>query len=371
MAVLELTGFYEASPEGENGVAELARVIAGINREVRERPPEPGTVGGLSFGVQEPVSDSRLRWSVNTRFEIELGRKRDAERIGMEIERAAACLEKEAATAVGSSQTQKGFYEITRPMKETLLRHRTRSAQARVPLRHGDAEVLGGRAGERVRAVLTRIYPFSADLERVLTGVSVEIRGQDLLISGASIHDVAFVASAFVRAPRPIPKSPPPRPFWAYATAAVLVVTFALSWLSLSAFSVGLLAATTSVGIGWALVAALREQALLRTALGLVPLATFIAFAIVYSIAGIAGNALQPPEGEPLFLRDALLLSLSLGVTGGLFDLIVMGWLRSIAYLQMLLVAGYLAAAGLLVARAMSSRLDEALRDLASERAHD
>lgn len=102
-----------------------------------------------------------------------------------------------------------------------------------------------------------------------------------------------------------------------------------------------------------------------------------IAFALVYAVVGLTSGHLALAAdtrvtGAPaLHLRDPLLLSLSLATTAGAFDFGLTGWLRSIAFLEMLLVASYLGAAVLVSARALSTRFDRTIGELRVQQERD
>jgi hypothetical protein len=252
-------------------------------------------------------------------------------------------------------------------MRESLRVGNPLEATVTVPLRHDDQEFIGANPMAFVGIALERPFPFAADLRRQTNGMTAEVEDSHLAISGASPRAVGLAAAAFVRAPRPIIAAIPTRPVWAYGTLAVLAISFALSWLPLSTGSIVALGAAAVATTTLALLLARRHGLARRTALGLVPVLIVVAFALVYSVAGLTGKALEL-QGEALHLRDPLLLSLSLASTVGFLDLSLSGWLRSIAYLEMLLVAGYLGAAALVTVRSLSVRLDQTIRELRSER---
>jgi hypothetical protein len=237
----------------------------------------------------------------------------------------------------------------------------------KVPLRHDDRKFIGDTPMAFVRTALERPFPFADDLRRQTNGMTTRVEGSHLEISGTSPRAVGAAAAAFVRAPRPIIQTIPKRPLWAYGTVAILAISFALSWLRLSTGSIVALGASVVATAALSLFLGYRRGLARRTAIGLVPVLIIVAFALVYSVAGLTGEALELPA-EVLHLRDALLLSLSLASTVGFLDLSVSGWLRSLAYLEMLLVAGYVGAAALVTARSLSVRLDQTIRELRIER---
>jgi len=68
------------------------------------------------------------------------------------------------------------------------------------------------------------------------------------------------------------------------------------------------------------------------------------------------------------FLREPFLLSLSLLSTVGVLDLRLNGWIRSLAYLEMIFVASLAGGAASVVARRASRRADEIASQLRLER---
>jgi hypothetical protein len=366
VAEVTMTAVYECSLEDEVDAPLVWKAIDAMNEaavEVSRHSSVDVETGFLGQGFTE---GKRLRWTVMEKFDAEVLRAWDADSVARRIENAAGRFEDVAGTIVGRSSSP--ALAVITAMRQELRSGTPLHATATVPLRAGDQEVIGDSPLTFVKTALRSPHPFSADLHRQLDGMTVELQGRYLVISGGSVPAVGFAAAAFVRARRPISVTKPRQPYWAYGTAAILAARFALSWLPLSTGSVVALSATTVGALASALLVARHGNLVGRTAVGLVPALLLIVFAVIYSIAGLSGATLGLGDGEALHLRDPLLLSLSLGSTVGVLDLTVTGWLRSIAYLEMLLVAGYLGTTAVIAVRSLSGRLDQTIRELRLER---
>jgi len=97
--------------------------------------------------------------------------------------------------------------------------------------------------------------------------------------------------------------------------------------------------------------------------------AILAAFAVGYGCVALATPTAITLAGTPVsYLRDPLLLSLSLLTTVGVFDLALHGAVRSVAYLEMLFVASAAGGAAIVAVRAFSQRAQELLYALNIER---
>lgn len=365
MARITLTAVYETPLEEDLNAAVVAKAFRLFDEEAVSRHPNTGV--RVNFQMQRLTAEGRLRWSVAEEIDAEILQRWDANHVSRAIESAAERSENVAGAVIFPPKVDILVYGLAMAMRDSLRAGAPLEMAVKVPLRHDDQKLIGTSPMAFLEAALTRPLPFSADLRRQTNGMTAEVEGPHLVISGASPRAAGLAAAAFVRAPRPILQAISKRPFWAYGTVALLSISFMLSWLRLSTGSIVALGAAAVATTALALSLARRHGLVRRTAIGLVPVLIVVAFAVVYSIAGLTGEALEL-QGEPPHLRDALLLSLSLASTVGVLDLSVSGWLRSIAYLEMLLVAGYLSAAALMTVRSLSVRLDQTIRELRFER---
>lgn len=366
MARMILTAVYVTPLEDDVDTAVLARAFRLFDEEAEEVSRHPNTEVGITLRRLNLPAEGRLLWSVAEEVETEILQRSDAEHASRVIASTAERFEDVAARVLSRSMDPLTHSTVT-AMRGSLQAGNPLEATVKIPLRHDDREIIAPNPMAFVEIALKRPFPFAADLRRQTNGMTAEIEGSHLLVSGASPRAVGLAAAAFIRAPRPIIQAIPTRPIWAYGTLAILAISFALSWLPLSTGCIVALGSAAVATTALALFFSRRHGLVRRTAIGLVPVLIVVAFAVVYSIAGLTGEALEL-HGEPLHLRDALLLSLSLASTVGVLDLSVSGWLRSIAYLEMLLVAGYLGAAALVTVRSLSVRLDQTIRELRLER---
>jgi len=367
MAGITLEAIYETPLEDGVDAAMVMRAFQLFNEEAEEVSRRSGTEVRITFPDPALTADGRLIWSVAEEVDAEILQPWDAEDASRAIASAAERFERVATGAVISYSMDSLTSSMVMAMRDSLQTGDPLETTVRVPLRHADQELIGANPMAFVEIALERPFPFAADLRRQTNGMTAEVEGSHLVISGASLRAVGLAAAAFVRAPRPIIQAIPTRPIWAYGTLTILAISFALSWLPLSTGSIVALGASAAATTALALFLGHRYDLLRRTAIGLVPVLIVVAFALVYSVAGLTGEALAL-KGQTLHLRDALLLSLSLASTVGVLDLLVSGWLRSIAYLEMLLVAGYLGAAAVVTVRSLSVRLDQTIRALRFER---
>jgi hypothetical protein len=157
---------------------------------------------------------------------------------------------------------------------------------------------------------------------------------------------------------------------WAATSVMVAAISvgmsfLTLSWASLAAFAIAV-AATTIAAVYFALSFKAERRI---TALGLLPIAILAAFAVAYGCVALATPTAITLAGTPLsYLRDPLLLSLSLLSTVGVLDLAPHGAVRSVAYLEMLLVASAAGGAAIVAVRTFSRRAREVMDALNLER---
>jgi hypothetical protein len=370
VARITLAVVYETPLEEDVDAAVFTRAFRLFNEEAEEVSRHPDTKVRITFRIRRLTPEGRLLWSVSEEVDTEILQRWDAEHASRAIASAAERFEDVAGTVISRSKMDILTHSLAMAMRKSLRVGNPLEATVRVPLRHADREFIGANPMAFVEIALERPFPFAADLRRQTSGMTAEVKGSHLVISGASPPAVGLAAAAFVRAPRPIIRAIPTHPIWAYGTLTILAVSFALSWFPLSTDGVVALGASALATTALTLLLGHRRGLIRRTAIGLVPVLIVIAFALVYSVAGLTGETLEL-QGQALYLRDPLLLSLSLASTVGMLDLTVSGWLRSVAYLEMLLVASYLGAAVMVTVRSLSVRLDQTIRELRSERERD
>ena len=105
------------------------------------------------------------------------------------------------------------------------------------------------------------------------------------------------------------------------------------------------------------------------TILGLSVPAILVLFACAYGAIALADpGSLQLDDSHIHHLREPLLLSLSLLTTVGLLDLQLHGWVRSVAYVEMLLVASLAGGAAVIAAQRASRALGDVLGELRRDR---
>jgi hypothetical protein len=139
----------------------------------------------------------------------------------------------------------------------------------------------------------------------------------------------------------------------------------ALTWVSLGAFAI-VVAVTSAAAVYLAPRFGAKRA---TTALGLLPIGILAVFAVVYGCVSLASPSAITLAGTHVsYLRDPLLLSLSLLSTFGILDLGLHGSVRSVAYLEMLLVASAAGGAAIIAVRAVSQRTQELIDALNIER---
>jgi hypothetical protein len=236
-----------------------------------------------------------------------------------------------------------------------------------MPLLGCDREVVESRrAAQRAHdAAVRETVMFWCDQDDQIDAVNIDVRVPEkrLRISGAP-EDVAASAKSYVsatrRRSRPLELNPR-TPVWAIASAVIAVVTVGMSFMRLNWITLALLGVAVGALVTASMVLARRWNADVKvTVLGLAPVLLLSAFAIVYgSFALAAPAALQVGGSGVHHLREPLLLSLSLLTTTGAFDLALRGWVRSVAYLEMLLVASLAGGAAIFAVRRLSQRAND------------
>lgn len=243
-----------------------------------------------------------------------------------------------------------------------------------VPLRTDDAAAIrtASAAEQVVRESIEGSYRHWVDVSARLAGLQVQMAGGYLFLTSRSADFAVDAAEAYLRANRPAPR---PRlrgakPVWAWGSAAIAAVSLGLSFAPLTTATVILLGCLT--GLAAIVSSALAPRWLARrshTLLGMAPAIALIAFACIYgTVALLEPTALQLGAHSSHDLRDPLLLSLGLLTTSGLLDFGVHGWLRSVAYLEMLLIAGFAGGAAIVAARRASALIRESLAALRRDR---
>ena len=209
-----------------------------------------------------------------------------------------------------------------------------------------DAEELEGRLDVAV------------DPDSVLLGVTAETEERVAELIEA-LYGLLASDRAFSR------RNPAWRQPWVVGSVTIASATVALSLLPNSLPGVLLLAGVVAgLAAGALIMARRRRSEILPTALRLAPLLVMVTFAIVYSAAELGGSIISPDSTVGgAHLRDPLLLSLQAMVTGGFGDLAATGWVRTVVYLEMLLLWGLVAAAVVAAARRFD-RVDAALASL-------
>ena len=194
-----------------------------------------------------------------------------------------------------------------------------------------------------------------------------------LRIDGGDAALVVANGKAYLETSRPLRRARPELkrrlPLWALTSALIAVISVAMSFLTLSWLSLGAFAIVVVITTFAAVYFAPRFKAKqATTALGLVPIAILAAFAVGYGCVALATPTAITLAGTPVsYLRDPLLLSLSLLTTVGVLDLALHGAVRSVAYLEMLLVASAAGGAAIVAVRAFSQRAQELLDALSVE----
>lgn len=246
----------------------------------------------------------------------------------------------------------------------------TPEVEVRVPVRTDDAEAIKNSADADfvVRQATAEQFRHWVDVTERLASLQTQLVGDYLVLNLRSGTLGVDIAEAYLTSQprRPARPSPSVKPVWAWASAAIALLSVGLSFVELKAIFVGILAALAiSVAIAAVVVSPQWGARRRVTFLGLVPALTLCAFGCAYGGIALLSPGLIEVSGAPLrHLREPLLLSLGLLTTSGFLDLEVHGWVRSLAYVEMLLVASLAGGAVVVVARRASERVGEAITEL-------
>lgn len=255
--------------------------------------------------------------------------------------------------------------------------HSAKPAPTRVlvPMLASDNTVLisNRTAAHAVAAAIREVYPFFEDQSSRIESIDVKLEDSRLLITAAKTEDAIDAGEAYLRAMRrqTHPRTTVPRtPVWAWASAAIAFCSVGLSFLTLSWPALAALAAIATLVAVIAVFTAPHFSAKRSiTAIGLAPILTLCAFAFAYgTIVLLDPSAIVIGTTHVRHLRDPLLLSLSLLTTVGAFDLSLHGWVRSLAYLEMLLIASLAGGAAIIAVRRISLRARILVDELRQER---
>ncbi len=245
----------------------------------------------------------------------------------------------------------------------------------RVPLLASDRPILLSDVGaaRAVEASIREVYPFLADQQQRIDAIEVELQPDCLLIDASDPEIAVDAGEAYLSAARRQARprdSVPATPVWAWASAAIALATVGLSFLALSWAALAVFATLVLLGAGVAVMLAPRFSARRSvTALGLVPILTLCLFAFAYGAIAMLDPAAITSHGAHLrYLREPLLLSLSLLSMVGVLDLSLHGWVRSLAYLEMLLIASLAGGAAIVAVRRLSRRAQTLVDELRQER---
>jgi len=258
------------------------------------------------------------------------------------------------------------------PLKDAFRRSRP-AAMVVVPVRTAHAAHI--RTPEQARAAVTAAvhahWDYWPEVLASLRELSVERVDERLALASPSGR-VVDAAVAYLAAPvgAGVARRSPGQPVWAWASAAIALVTAGLSFLPLTPAALVVLGAVV-VAIAAAAVAVAPRWGARRptTFWGLAPALTLVLFACVYGAVALASDGSVELAGNALrHLRDPLLLSIGLLTTAGMLDVRLAGWVRSIAYLEMLMVAGLAGGAAVVAVRRASQRVAEIAAELRDDR---
>ena len=224
-----------------------------------------------------------------------------------------------------------------------------------------------------VEASIRETYAFWADQDQRIGAIQVRADPTGLRITAPSPEAAIDAGIAYLTARRrkTNPRaSIPVMPVWAWASAAIALLSFGLAWTPLTWATLAVLTALSAATVVIAIASAPRFLAKRSvTAWGTAPILTVVTFACIYGAVSLLDQrAITIYGAPPGHLREPLLLSLSLLTTGGFLDLHVHQWVRSIAYLEMLLVASLAGGAAVVAARRVSQRVNGIVDDLQRDR---
>lgn len=354
---------YDAAFPGDSAVSSMIR--AGLREEGDKRWQD-----GQECIVEATVWDSDGTVSVRLEYTATLDVTTPG--YGYRLENLAETLEKVVAHDFDrwrhtsrSKLTRLGNSVKNRPPQVTV----------RVPLLAADRDVVINHEAAR-RAVTVSVreaYKFWSDQEERLRGLEVRFDADALVITAPSIRAAVGAGTAYLSAARRRARawaSLPPTPVWAWASAAIALASFGLSWAPLTTATLATFGAVSASLAAAAVTLAPRLLARRSvTAWGMAPILTLVVFACAYGAISLLGHDAITINGTSLHhLREPFLLSLSLLSTVGVLDLHVHQWVRSLAYLEMLLIASLAGGAAVVAARRVSRRVEAIVDELRLER---
>ena len=364
MARMTIALTYDAVFRGGRDVSSMIR--SGLRDEGAKRWQD-----GQECIVEATVVDSG--GDVSVRLDYTATLEETAPASAYRLEHLAETLEK-----VVAGDFQRWRYTSSLPKLTRLgnaLDDRPSQATVRVPLLAADRDVvINDEAARRALAVSVReVYAFWSDQQERLRGLQVRFETDALVITAPSIRAAVGSARAYLSAARRQARgwaSLPPTPVWAWASAAIALASLGFSWAPLTTATLATFAGlTASIAV---VAVALAPRLLARrsvTAWGMAPVLTLVVFACAYGAISLLSHDAITINGTSLHhLREPLLLSLSLLSTVGVLDLHVHQWVRSLAYLEMLLIASLAGGAAVVAARRVSRRVEAIVDELRLER---
>lgn len=346
------------------GGIDVSMIRSGLRGQVGQRSED-----GQEYMLEATVTDADQRVSVRLEYVAALEETVPAS--AWRLENVADTLEKVVERDFNRWRYVSSLSDLA-ALGNAVERERPQ-ATVRVPLLAADHDVVINDEAAR-RAVTTsvrEVYAFWSDQEERLRAVQVRLDTDALIITspftGAAVDSGRAYLTAARRKASP---SLPPAPVWAWASAAIALVSFALSWAPLTTATVAIFAGLAAGVAGEAVVLAPRLLARRSvTAWGMAPILALVLFACAYGAISLLSSDAITINGSPLHhLREPLLLSLSLLTTVGVLDLHVHQWVRSVAYLEMLLVAGLAGGAAVVAVRRISGRVGRIVDDLQRDR---
>jgi hypothetical protein len=351
------------------GDAELASSMrARLDRELGSRMDD-----GLKYKSSATVTQSNHTIHVRLHYSAAVDERRPAS-AAWRLRDCGTALERIAENAFSSWGHRVPAYVALYDLGREGARV-TPQVEVHVPLLAvDDLAVQNDIAASRVLAASIReFHDFSSDQRERIAASQVHLEAGSLVITTPGVSAALDCAEAYLTAERRKARpweSLPPTPLWAWASAAVALLSFGLSWAPLTWATLAALATVSAVVA--VLAAALARRMLARrsvTAWGMAPILVLIGFACVYGgISLLDGDAITLNGSELHHLREPLLLSLSLLTTGGFLDVQVHQWVRSLAYLEMLLVAAMAGGAAVVAARRISRRVGQIVDELGRDR---
>jgi len=334
-----------------------------------------GTYGRETYQLAATVTENRRH--VRVRLELSAAiEDPDADRSASYLDMLRSRLE--GAVSYLADDKGGGLHRAPTDARTILWRRVKASnpqATALVPLLASDEGVLTTdyAAYRAVSAAVRERTVYLEDQHAKLAALQVRLEGTTLAVTGATAETAVAAASAYLLATRRQERpwrSLPRRPVWAAASALIALISFGMSWTpldwaTLSTFSA--LSVLIAVAAIWQAPRLVARRSV--TAWGIAPTMTLCAFAFAYgAIALTHAGTIELTHAPLQHLREPLMLSLSLLTTVGVLDFHVAGWVRSLAYLEMLLVAGLAGGAALVAFRWLSRRADAIVNELRIDR---